>query len=134
MPVEQPDPPPPRVLVVDDAADARDSLRLLFEMWGLEVRDAANGEAALAVARAFRPDIAVLDIRLPGMDGFELARRLRQLPGLESVALVAITGHHVETDGADATSAGFQRLLVKPYDPRELESLVGSWRATRGNP
>jgi CheY-like chemotaxis protein len=134
MPDTSPEPPLPRVLVVDDAVDARDSLRLLFEMWGLEVRDAANGEAALEVARAFRPDIAVLDIRLPGIDGFELARRLRQLPGLAAVDLVAITGHHVETDNAEAASAGFKRLLAKPYDPRDLESLVNNWRAARGNP
>jgi CheY-like chemotaxis protein len=134
MPDASPEPPLPRVLVVDDATDARNSLRLLFEMWGLEVRDAADGHAALEVVRTFLPDIAVLDIRLPGMDGFELARRLRRLPGLEAVELVAITGHHVETDDGDAVSAGFKRLLLKPYDPRELESVVSSWRAARRNP
>src|SRR5205814_3084476 len=83
---------PRRVLVVDDNADAADSLAEYLATAGHEVRTAYAGQEALEAARAYRPEAVLLDIGLPGMDGYEVARRLRQEPGLERALLVALTG------------------------------------------
>jgi PAS domain S-box-containing protein len=125
--------PPPgaprRVLVVDDSRDAADSLALLLRCWGHEVRTASNGPAALAEAASFRPHVVLLDIGLPGMSGLELARKLRQLPGLEGVALVALTGFGRDDDRRRSLEAGCEHHWVKPVDPVVLESLLNAHAA-----
>src|SRR5205823_1000103 len=83
--------PPRRVLVVDDNVDAADSLALLLRLAGQEVRVAYDGPTAVLIARAFRPQVALLDIGMPGMDGYELARRLREQPDTARPVLVALT-------------------------------------------
>jgi PAS domain S-box-containing protein len=115
-----------RVLVVDDNEDAAESLAMLLRLEGQEVRVAFNGPAALQVAREFRPQVAFLDIGMPGMDGYELARRMRSLPLLKGVVLVAQTGWGQEDDRRRSQQAGFHEHLVKPTDPAALRSLLVS--------
>jgi CheY-like chemotaxis protein len=112
------------VLVVDDNADSAESLALLLTMKGHEVRTAHDGPAALAAAEAYRPEAVLLDIGLPGMDGHEVARRLRRLAGLDSIFLVALTGYGQEEDRRRAEQAGFDAHLVKPADPLALHQLL----------
>ena len=111
------------VLIVDDNVDQADSLAALCRLLGHEVHVAYNGEAALEAARRARPAIAFLDITLPGMDGYEAARRLRaELP---RVRLVAVSGRGRDEDRDRALGAGFDHVLLKPLDPKFLESLLG---------
>jgi two-component system, OmpR family, response regulator len=118
-----------RVLVVDDYADTRDTIRVLIDLWGHDVRTAADGPEALTLAETFGPDVVLLDVALPGMDGYEVARRLRQRPGLSGVTLVAITGLGAERDHLQAAEAGFAHYLIKPFDPEGLERLLGDLAA-----
>jgi PAS domain S-box-containing protein len=113
-----------RVLVVDDNQDAADSLALLLQLAGQEVRVAYDGQAALALAPEFRPAMAFLDIGMPGMDGYEVGRRLRQLPGMEALVLVALTGWGQEEDRRRSKEAGFDHHLVKPAEADELNRLL----------
>jgi len=113
-----------RVLVVDDNEDAAALLGEVVREWGHDVRIAHDGPAALNMVERFAPDVALLDIGLPAMDGYELARRLRELPQLASLQLVAITGYGQAQDRARAEAAGFDRHLVKPVDLSELEKIV----------
>ncbi len=115
---------PIRVLVVDDNAAFADSFSRLVGRWGHDCQRAYDGPAALAAAEHFRPDLAVLDIGMPGMDGCELARRLRQLPGLECLVLIAVTGYSDEAHRRQCDRAGFAFYFVKPADPADLESLL----------
>ncbi len=116
-----------RVLVVDDNADAALMLTLLLRARGHDVRAAHSGPAALEEAVAFRPEAVVLDIGLPGMDGYEVARRLRRLPEVRGALLVALTGYAQEEDRRRARAAGFDQYLVKPVEPDVLyQSLVSS--------
>lgn len=113
-----------RILVVEDNEDALQSLTMLLELDGHRVCPAANGAAALRLAREFRPDVALLDIGLPDMDGYELARRLREAPERHPLLLVAVSGHAQDSHRRRAKSAGFDHLLVKPVDSDELNRLL----------
>jgi PAS domain S-box-containing protein len=112
-----------RVLVVDDQADAAESLAMLLRAEGHEVRTAPDGAAALEAARAYHPEVILLDIGLPRMDGYEVARRIRAQAGLEDVVLVAVTGYGQEEDRRRAAAAGFDAHLVKPADLAALLAL-----------
>jgi CheY-like chemotaxis protein len=109
------------VLVVDDNDDAVAMLRGVLEQLGCTVETAYDGPSALDKTRAFRPEIALLDIGLPVMDGYELARRMRELA---AVYLVAVTGYGQDSDRARARDAGFDRHLVKPVDVGQLVQIV----------
>jgi PAS domain S-box-containing protein len=122
--------PSRRVLVVDDNHDAADSLALLLRLAGQEVRVAYDGPSALAAAREFAPALVLLDIGMPGMDGYEVARRLRQLPGQERVLLAALTGWGQEEDRRRSLEAGFDRHLVKPLEPEELQEVLAGLQST----
>src|SRR5205823_1626020 len=113
-----------RVLVVDDNEDAAASLALLLGLWGHQAKVAHEGRTALAVAEEQHPDAVLLDIGLPGMDGYQVARRLRQLPGLEKTLLVAMTGYGQEEDRRRSYEVGFQHHLVKPVDPMQVRELL----------
>ncbi len=113
-----------RILVVDDNEDAADTLAMLLRMWGHDVHTAYSGEDALESARDYRPDCMLLDIRMPGMDGYTLARRLRQEPSLRQSQLVALSAYSSEEHGRRAREAGFDHWLVKPADPKALEGLL----------
>jgi signal transduction histidine kinase/CheY-like chemotaxis protein len=112
------------VLVVDDNQDAADSLGELLGAMGMGVQVAYSGEQALQVAAGWHFDIAVLDIGMPGMDGCELARRLRARPGREDVKLIALTGWGQDSDRERFASAGFDHHLLKPVDPAALLELL----------
>ncbi|HTU16997.1 MAG TPA: response regulator [Gemmataceae bacterium] len=113
-----------RILVVDDKPDAADSLALLLQLSSQDVRATYDGLSALTQAEAFRPDLVFLDIGMPGMDGYEVARRLRRQAGLENVLLVALTGWGQEEDRRRSQEAGFDRHLIKPVEPKVLETIL----------
>ncbi len=115
---------PRRVLVVEDNPDTREAIRFVLRAWGHYVEAAADGEQGVATALAWRPEVAVLDIGLPVLNGFEVARRVRAALG-GAVRLVALTGHGSAEDRERALAAGFDALLRKPADPEELLRLVG---------
>jgi PAS domain S-box-containing protein len=122
---------PRRILVVDDHVDTAELQALLLRAAGHEVRTAHDGPVALEAARAFRPGIVILDIGLPGMDGYEVARRLRGEPGLEEVLLIALTGYGRDEDRRRCREVGFDHHLVKPVDSDALQRLcAGSGAAT----
>ncbi|CAG1017259.1 two-component system, NarL family, sensor histidine kinase BarA [Burkholderiaceae bacterium] len=113
-----------RILLVDDNADASEMLRLLLQEAGHEVQVASDGPSALAAVDGFRPDIALLDIGLPGMDGYELAVRLRADPRLQGMKLVALTGYGREPDRARAMATHFDEHLVKPVPSEQLLEVI----------
>ena len=117
---------PKRVLIVEDGADTRDSLGMLIERWQHQVLYAASGPEGLDRAREARPDVALIDIGLPGFDGYQVARRIRREGSAWSrqVRLIALTGYGQESDRARAIEAGFDVHLLKPVDPTELRSLL----------
>lgn len=113
-----------RLLVVDDNEDAALSLAILLRMQGHEVRVAHDGPSALAVAKSFLPKMVFLDIGMPGMDGYEVARHMRLQPGLETVVLAALTGWGLAEDRRRTALEGFDHHIVKPADPQLLERLL----------
>jgi signal transduction histidine kinase/ActR/RegA family two-component response regulator len=113
-----------RILVVDDHHDAGDSLATLLRLLGHQVRVAYDGLAALDAVKAFRPEVVLLDIGMPGMDGFEVASRLRQDPALERLLIVALTGYGRDEDLRRSAAAGFDAHLVKPVDVGVLNTLL----------
>jgi PAS domain S-box-containing protein len=113
-----------RMLVVDDNKDGADSLAMLLRFEGHEVRVAYTGPTAIQEAIKCRPQIILLDIGLPGMDGYELARRLRRQAETQQATLIAMTGYGLESDKEQAKAAGFDYHLVKPVDPTKLEKLL----------
>jgi signal transduction histidine kinase len=121
-----------RVLLVEDNPAAAEGLRDLLSLWGHEVFFAPDGEAALQVMDGTPPDVVLLDLGLPGMDGFEVARRLRRRPGFEGVLLVAVTGYGQERDRRRTQEAGFDLHLLKPVAPEELKQLLQAVAAPAG--
>jgi PAS domain S-box-containing protein len=115
-----------RILAVDDNVDAADSLAVLLRLEGHDVRVAHDGPAALAAVEAEPPDLVFLDIGMPVMNGYDVARRLRQRPGLESLVLVAMTGWGQDEDRRRSQEAGFDHHLVKPVEPEALHRLLAS--------
>lgn len=113
-----------RVLVVDDHPDNRDSLVLLLQLWGHEARGEADGHAALRAAYDFRPHVVLLDIGMPGLNGYDVARQLRAAPGADGFLLIAMTGFGQAHDVARAREAGFDHHFLKPFDPDELFRLL----------
>jgi PAS domain S-box-containing protein len=115
---------PARVLVVDDNADAADTLVLALELIGCSARSAYTAAGGLELITAFAPQVALLDIGLPDLNGYEMARRIRALPGGENVHLVALTGWGQQSDKDQALAAGFNHHLTKPIDFGALEALL----------
>jgi CheY-like chemotaxis protein len=115
-----------RVLVVDDNRDAAESLGLLLMLLGAEVRVVNDGPAALAEIPDFQPTVVLLDIGMPGMDGYEVARRIRQRPEGRDLMLIALTGWGQEEDRRRTSQAGFDHHLLKPADMTALKSLLVS--------
>jgi CheY-like chemotaxis protein len=115
-----------RILVVDDLPDAARSLGTLLRLAGADVQIAYDGPGALAALGTYRPDVVLLDIGLPKMDGYEVARRIRQQPEFRDVMLIALTGWAQEDDRRLARAAGFDHHLVKPVDFDALQALLAS--------
>ncbi len=114
-----------RILIADDVADSARTLAMGMEMFGHEVRTAPDGVEALAIAFEFQPDLAILDIGMPGMDGYEVARRIRASPSGRSIVLLALTGWGQREDVERALSAGFDRHMTKPADFAALQEVIG---------
>ena len=112
--------------MVDDNRDGAESLARVLELSGQRTRVAADGLAALREAETFRPDVVLLDIGLPKLNGFEVARRIRQEPWGQSLILIAVTGWGQEEHRRESSDAGFDAHLVKPVDPVKLVRLVAS--------
>ena len=119
--------PPRRVLIVDDNEDSANSLAMVLKLSGHETDSVYTATDALARAAAFKPDVVLLDIGLPGMDGYELAQKIRELPGLRNIRLVAVTGYGRTDDRLRARDAGFDDHLTKPVELAVLD------RALAGN-
>jgi CheY-like chemotaxis protein/nitrogen-specific signal transduction histidine kinase len=123
--------PRKRILVVDDNRDSAESLRMLLEFLGADVRVAFDGEGALTALKGYDPAVVFLDIGMPGLDGYEVARRMRaQLPPGKTT-IVALTGWGQEEDRRKAREAGFDRHLIKPADVGALQALLGSLEEKR---
>jgi CheY-like chemotaxis protein len=120
-----------RLLLVEDNPDIGETLRDLLELLGHRVDLASDGVRGVQMALALHPDAALVDIGLPGIDGYEVARRVRADPGGRDVLLVALTGYGRPEDRDRALEAGFDAHLVKPVDPDELSRLVGDLAAGR---
>ena len=121
-----------RVLIVDDEEDIRTSLSRVVRSFGHEVATAADGPAALALAETFRPDCAILDIALQGMNGIELARRLRAKFPPDALFLIALTGFGGADSREQCRAAGFDEYVVKPGEIDKLEALLGAARLVTG--
>lgn len=115
-----------RVLIVEDNADARESLRTILELSGHEIYEAGDGASGVERARALRPDMALIDIGLPALDGYEVARQIRSMPGGRGIFLVALTGYGQPRDRQQAQEAGFDAHLVKPVDIHRLSAIIES--------
>ena len=114
------------MLVVDDYADSAESMAALLQMDGHEVRTAHDGVTAIKMARQFKPGIVFLDIGLPGIDGYEVARAFRADPALREVHLVALTGYAQPEDVARAREAGFDGHLAKPPSIEAIERALAT--------
>jgi two-component system CheB/CheR fusion protein len=115
-----------RLMVIDDNRDAAESMSMLLELWGHEVVCAYDGRSALEAAAKYHPDAVFLDIGLPGMDGYEIAERLRELPESSHAVLIAITGYGQDEDRRRSRDAGIDHHLVKPVAPETLHTLLDS--------
>ena len=116
------------VLIVEDNEDGRESLRELLELWGHKVSVAGSGPEGVEMAFAVRPEVALIDIGLPGLDGNEVARRIRSILDEDEMSLIAMTGYGQPEDRRRALQAGFDRYLVKPVDPAVLSQLLNEAR------
>ena len=117
-------PRPLRVLIAEDCPDTRATLRALLLAWGHEVAVAADGAAAVELAGTFGPDVCLLDIGMPRLDGYQAAQQIRELPGLRRAVLVAVTAYGREEDVRQALASGFDLHLVKASDPGDLERML----------
>jgi PAS domain S-box-containing protein len=117
---------PARILLVEDNLDAAEALSELLRMWGHEVAVAHDGVSALRTAVEKTPGVVLLDIGLPGMDGYEVARKMRAIPALAAARLIALTGYGQEADRRRSSLAGVDHHLVKPVDLEQLRSLLGA--------
>jgi two-component system cell cycle response regulator DivK len=113
-----------RILAVDDQEDNRRILRDLLTSAGFEVLDAVTGEDAVAVAESQRPDLILMDIQLPGIDGYEATRRIKANPALRATPLIVVTSYALSGDEAKATAAGADAYVSKPFSPRALLAKV----------
>jgi two-component system CheB/CheR fusion protein len=115
-----------RILVVDDNVDAADSIAMILQMSGYDVRCVYDGLSVMGVADTYGPDVIVLDIGLPGMSGYDVARELRKRPRFHDTPLVAVTGYGQDEDRRQSREAGFDHHLTKPVDPQALQVLIAN--------
>jgi CheY-like chemotaxis protein len=116
-----------RILVIDDVRDAADSMQMLLEMFGHDVRAAYTGTGAIELARQFRPEIVLCDISMPIVCGYDVARALREDPATSGAWLIATTGFISDAIEQKCRAAGFDRNMAKPIDVDELRDLLAAW-------
>jgi len=121
-----------RIVVVEDNEDSRELICELLAGEGYNCHTAATGPAGLALVNELRPDIVILDLGLPEVDGFEVARRIRRDPRHDGACLIALTGYGQSSDRAAAKEAGFDEHLVKPVQPEQLLRLLSDLKQPRG--
>ena len=119
-----------RVLVIDDDHDVADSLVMFLETFGATVRVAYGGAEGLDALEAFKPELVFLDLGMPGMDGYEVARRIRLLPDQQQITIVALTGWGQQEDRRLSSESGFDHHMLKPADIATLKTLFTSISAT----
>jgi len=119
-----------RVLIVEDNQDAQDALKCLLELWGHEVTVASDGASGVQCALAHQPEVALVDLGLPVVDGYEVARQVRAAFGAATPLMIALTGYGAPEQRAQALSAGFDLHIVKPVDPDRLATLLDEYAAT----
>jgi DNA-binding response OmpR family regulator len=119
------------VLVVDDDPEVNESMCVLLELEGHQVRSASSGDAGIQLLKTLRPEVVLLDIGLPGEDGYSIARRMRALPEGRGILLLAVSGYGHEEAVARSVEAGFDRHLVKPVDPDQLRALLARFTMER---
>jgi two-component system cell cycle response regulator DivK len=117
------------ILVVDDNADNRDLTQILLECEGFEVRMAEDAAQALGMLGSYRPNLILMDVQLPGMDGLELTRRLRQNPSLQGVIIVALSAYAMAAEKENAKTAGCDGYITKPINTRTFASAVQQYLA-----
>ena len=109
-----------RILIIEDQEDTRRILRDLLKSAGYEMIEAVTGEQGLVMARIHRPDLILMDIQLPDLDGYETSRRIKADPALQSIPIVAVTSYAMSGDDAKAYEAGCVGYVTKPFSPRQL--------------
>lgn len=114
------------MLVVDDNRDSADTMTALLRAWGHEVRTLYDGQSVISIVAEYQPEVVLLDIGLPKINGYELARRLRQSGSLRRIVLVAFTGYGQDEDRQRVREAGFDHHLLKPLEPETLEKIIDS--------
>jgi CheY-like chemotaxis protein len=123
---------PRRILVIEDNEDAREILRMQLRLEGHEVHEAADGPSGVAATAAVAPDVVLIDVGLPGLDGYEVARRIRATPEGRHLVLIALTGYGQAEDRRRALAAGFDVHLTKPVVPEHLARAIADAAAARG--
>ncbi len=118
------DGPRPRVLVVDDSRDSAEMLCEVLQAYGCSTCVAYDGPSALDAAQSFKPHLALIDINLPLMDGYEVAQRMRQNPELRQIRLIAVTGYSEAAERRRSQQAGFNDHMVKPIDLKQLRDAI----------
>ena len=127
-------PTKPTVLVVEDHEDTRYMLRVLLEMRGYRIVEAENGAVAIDMAESVRPDLILIDSTLPRLDGLSAIRRIRELPGLQKLPIILMTGYVTPEFLMRASHGGCDECLIKPLNFEELENLIGRLLAGSANP
>jgi two-component system cell cycle response regulator DivK len=122
-----------RILVIEDHQDNRQILRDLLTSADFEVIEAVDGEAGLAAAAANRPDLILMDIQLPGIDGYEATRRLKANTLLHAIPIIAVTSYALDGEAETARAAGCDAYIPKPYSPRQLLAKVREYLSTPGS-
>lgn len=120
-----------RILVVEDQEDNRRILRDLLRSVGFEVIEALTGEEGVGLAELHRPDLILMDIQLPGLDGYEATRRIKANPALQSTPVIAVTSYALSGDDVKAFAAGCDAYVTKPFSPRALLAKIREHLATR---
>jgi PAS domain S-box-containing protein len=121
-----------RVLVVEDTEDVAETLRMLLELWGYDVRIVEDGPSALVAYRTYQPDIVLLDIGLPGMNGYDVARQLRRQRGRKRPFIMAVTGYGQDEDKQRSHEAGFDYHMTKPVEPSKLQTVLATVKSAGG--
>jgi len=113
-----------RILVVEDTEDNRRILRDLLTRAGFELIEAVDGESGVSMATAHRPDLILMDIQLPGFDGYEATRRIRANPDTQKIPIIAVTSYALSGDESKALAAGCDGYVAKPFSPRKILAMV----------